>query len=94
SGDRVIVGVNKFMQNDPPAENVFRVDDSIRVAQSDKLKTLRAERNNEAVDTALKALKDAAKGTANLVPFILTAVECYATLGEIADTMRGVFGEY
>jgi methylmalonyl-CoA mutase N-terminal domain/subunit len=94
TGDRVIVGVNKFTQTDPPAGNVFRVDDAIRIAQSEKLRVLRAERDNVAVQEALAALRQAAGGTENLMPFILSAVSCYATLGEIADTMRGVFGEY
>lgn len=94
SGERVIVGVNKYTEKEQPAENIFRVDDSIRKTQTDKLKKLRAERNNEAVNEALSQLKTAAQGTQNLVPFILAAVESYATLGEIADTLRAVFGEY
>jgi len=94
NGERVIVGVNKFATTEQPAENVFRVDDSIRVTQSDKLKKLKAERDNPAVQEALSQLKDAATGTQNLMPYILTAVESYATLGEIADTLRSVFGEY
>ncbi|MBS1532715.1 MAG: methylmalonyl-CoA mutase [Bacteroidetes bacterium] len=94
AGERTIVGVNKYAENEAPAENVFRVDDSIGKAQSDKLKSLRAERDNLAVQEALAQLKQAAVGTQNLMPFILSAVESYATLGEIADTMRSVFGEY
>lgn len=94
SGEKVIVGVNRFTQQEAAAENVFRVDDSIRKMQMDKLTALKAERNNPAVKDALQHLLDAAKGKQNLMPFILTAVECYATLGEIADTLRNVFGEY
>lgn len=94
SGNRVIVGVNKYSEREQPAENVFRVDDSIRKTQTDKLKRLRAERDSEAVKETLGQLKIAAQGTQNLVPFILAAVESYATLGEIADTLRAVFGEY
>jgi methylmalonyl-CoA mutase N-terminal domain/subunit len=94
SGDRVIVGVNRFVQEEAPAQNVFRVDDAIRKMQIDKINELKAGRNNIAVQDALDKLTEAAKGTANLMPVILTAVECYATLGEIADTLRGVFGEY
>jgi methylmalonyl-CoA mutase N-terminal domain/subunit len=94
SGERVIVGVNRFIQQEEPAENLFRVDDSIRKMQIDKLTGLKATRNNPAVKDALNQLKDAAKGKQNLMPFILMAVECYATLGEIADTLRNVFGEY
>jgi methylmalonyl-CoA mutase N-terminal domain/subunit len=94
SGDRVIIGVNRFTREEAPAENVFRVDDSIRKMQMDKLARLKAERDNPAVKLALDQLKESAKGTQNLMPFILTAVENYATLGEIADTLRSVFGEY
>jgi len=94
AGERIIVGVNKHTANEAPAENVFRVDDSIRVAQSNKLKALKAERDNQAVQDALVQLKQAAQGTENLMPYILNAVESYATLGEIADTLRMVFGEY
>jgi methylmalonyl-CoA mutase, N-terminal domain len=94
SGDKVIVGVNKFTVQEPPMENLFTVDDSIRTQQMAKLDTLRNERNNEAVQQHLRRIEEAAKGNENLMPHILTAVEEYATLGEIADVMRGVFGEY
>jgi methylmalonyl-CoA mutase N-terminal domain/subunit len=94
SGERVIVGVNRFVQEEAPAENIFRVDDSIRKMQIDKLNGLKASRDNKAVQDALQKLSDAAKGSANLVPYILTAVESYATLGEIANALRAVFGEY
>jgi methylmalonyl-CoA mutase, N-terminal domain len=94
SGEKVIVGVNKFTVQEPPMENLFTVDDSIRTQQMAKLQTLRSERNNEAVQQHLKRIEEAAKGTENLMPHILTAVEAYATLGEIADVMRGVYGEF
>ena len=94
SGERVIVGVNKFEQKDEAALAVFRVDDSIRKMQTDKITALKAGRDNTAVQTSLHQLTKAAKGTENLMPYILTAVECYATLGEIADALRAVFGEY
>lgn len=70
------------------------IDDSIRKVQSEKLTLLKKNRNNENVQSCLSALKVAAKGTDNLMPFILAAVEEYATLGEISDVMREVFGEY
>ena len=94
SGDRIIVGVNKFTQEEPAATNVFRVDDSIRIHQIEKLYRLKADRDSNAVTQALENLQQAAKGKQNLMPYILTAVECYATLGEISDTLRAVFGEY
>ncbi|MEZ2339098.1 methylmalonyl-CoA mutase [Mucilaginibacter sp. RCC_168] len=94
SGEKVLVGVNRFTQQEAAELNVFRVDDSIRKMQTEKLSTLKSSRDNQAVATSLQELKEAAQGRGNLMPFILTAVECYATLGEIADTLRHVFGEY
>ncbi|SOD20556.1 acyl-CoA mutase large subunit family protein [Pedobacter xixiisoli] len=94
SGERVIVGVNKFTQKEDSFDEVFNIDESIRTIQVDKLKKLKAERNNIAVEAALNDLKNAAKGTENLMPFILLAVQEYATLGEIANCLREVFGEY
>jgi methylmalonyl-CoA mutase N-terminal domain/subunit len=86
--------VNRFTQEEAAVGNVFRVDDSIRKHQIEKIQRLKSERDNRAVAAALQALSNAAKGKDNLMPFILTAVECYATLGEIADTLRNIFGEY
>jgi methylmalonyl-CoA mutase N-terminal domain/subunit len=72
----------------------MRVDDSIRIGQMEKLKQLRAERNNDLVQTGLGQIKQAATDGTNVMPFIIEAVENYTTLGEIADTFRDVFGEY
>jgi len=94
SGDRVIIGVNKYTQEEEAAQNVFRIDDSIRKQQIEKLNKLKSERDNVAVTQSLQALGETAQGKANLMPFILSAVEKYATLGEIADVLRSVFGEY
>ena len=94
SGKKVLVGVNRFTQQEEVTQNVFRVDDSIRRQQIEKLIRLKEERNNSDVNQALQNLAIAAKGNDNLMPYILTAVECYATLGEISDTLRSIFGEY
>ncbi len=94
SGDQTLVGVNKFTQAEEVNPNVFRVDDAIRRQQINKLVRLKEERNNDAVAKALQNLTVAARGTDNLMPYILNAVECYATLGEIADNLRNIFGEY
>lgn len=94
SGERVIVGVNKFTQGEVPLTNVFRIDDAIRLRQIEKIEILKAGRDNDIVKENLAMLKIAAQQSDNLMPFILTAVESYATLGEIADTLRTVFGEY
>ncbi|SMC79895.1 acyl-CoA mutase large subunit family protein [Pedobacter africanus] len=91
---RVIVGVNKFVQEKEGINDVFTIDESIRTIQTEKLNKLKAERDNDAVKKALQELEMAARNTDNLMTFILSAVEAYATLGEIADVMRNVFGEY
>lgn len=94
SGEQIIVGVNKYTADEKVNPEVFRIDDSIRIEQTEKINQLKAERNNKEVALRLEALKNAAQGNENLMPFILAAVEEYATLGEIADVLRGVFGEY
>jgi len=93
-GERILVGVNAFTQEEQATGEVFRVDDSIRLVQIEKLQKLKAERNTQNVNNALAELARAAAGTENLVPHILAAVESYATLGEIADVLRKEFGEY
>lgn len=94
TAERISVGVNKFTEADETITEVFNIDDTIRVLQTEKLNALKAERNNNDVEIALKHLKQAAEGEQNLMPLIIEAVEAYATLGEIADTLRSVFGEY
>ena len=94
NGEKVLVGVNKFIQQEDAPRNVFRVDDSIRKMQMEKIIKLKNKRKNNAVKDNLQLLKTAASGTENLMPFIVSSVESYATLGEIADTLRSVFGEY
>jgi methylmalonyl-CoA mutase N-terminal domain/subunit len=94
NGTKIIVGVNKFQVEEKPLQNLLTIDDNIRVQQIEKLKKLRSERDNKKVDELLDKIETAAKGTDNLMPHILAAVEEYATLGEIADVMRKVFGEF
>ena len=94
SGEKVIVGVNKFSIEEPPFQNLFTVDDAIRQIQIDKINQVKANRDNERVKETLVALEKAAIDGTNLMPKILDAVEAYATLGEVCDVMRGVFGEY
>lgn len=94
TGEKIIVGQNKFTVSEPPFDKIFSIDDSIRNVQTERIKALKQSRNNEAVLKALSSLDAAAKDGSNLMPHILTAVEDYATLGEIADTLRKVFGEH
>ncbi|MGF1923873.1 MAG: acyl-CoA mutase large subunit family protein, partial [Bacteroidia bacterium] len=94
SAERIIVGVNKFTQEKEGITDVLNIDETIRTIQTEKLVKLKSERDHNAVATALQKLENAAKSDENLMPFILVAVEEYATLGEIADVLRNVFGEY
>ena len=91
---KVIVGVNKFTTAEVAHPPVFRIDDSIPTEQSEKLRKLRAERNNEAAHVCLAAIKQKAGTSENLMPAVIAAVENLCTLGEIADTLRDVWGEY
>jgi len=91
---KIIVGVNKYQSEEKKHTKVFRVDDSIRQLQVAKLQQLRSERNNDEVTKLLSRLESDARDNVNLMPGIIQAVEHYATLGEIADVFRKVFGEY
>ncbi|MFZ2634759.1 MAG: methylmalonyl-CoA mutase family protein [Rectinemataceae bacterium] len=92
--ERIVVGLNKFQVAEAAPKGLLRVDPAVGERQVAKLQRLRASRDNGAVAAALAALKTAALGDANLMPPILAAVKTYATLGEICDVLRGVFGEY
>jgi methylmalonyl-CoA mutase N-terminal domain/subunit len=94
TGEKIIVGVNKFQAEETGSIPPFKIDDSIRDVQVKKLETLKNSRNNAKVDQCLQELNDRASGTENLMPAVLAAVENKCTLGEIADTLREVFGEY
>ncbi len=94
TGEKIIVGVNKFTQEETNSQPVFKIDDSIRKIQMNKLDALKKERNNELVASNLTKLSNAAAGNDNLMPYIIECVESYATLGEIADVLRNVYGEY
>ncbi|WP_295117345.1 methylmalonyl-CoA mutase [uncultured Chitinophaga sp.] len=94
NGEKVIVGVNKFTVQQEEAPEVFRVDDSIRRIQSEKLASLRQRRDNDKAQQLLARIEATAKTTENLMPLVIEAVEHYCTLGEISDTLRKVWGEY
>jgi methylmalonyl-CoA mutase, N-terminal domain len=94
NGSKIIVGVNKFEVEEKPIQDIFTVDDSIRKVQIDKINKVKAERDNQKVNALLENLEAAARSTSNLMPIILEASENYATLGEMADVLRKVFGEY
>jgi methylmalonyl-CoA mutase N-terminal domain/subunit len=95
SGARVIVGVNRFGEvSDTSGAALHHLDPALEAAQVQRLARFRASRDDAAARAATAALADAARGKDNLVPCILRAVKARATLGEIADALRGVFGEY
>ncbi|MCD6265089.1 MAG: methylmalonyl-CoA mutase family protein [Deltaproteobacteria bacterium] len=93
-GERVVVGVNKFQVEEESPKDLLRVDPAVRISQMERLKRLKSERDNARVRDILSELKNAAEGKENLMPIILDAVKAYATLGEICDALRDVFGEY
>jgi len=94
SNKRIVVGMNKFQIEEEAPKDLLRVDPIVGQMQKDKLVKLRAERDSAKVDSTLAALKAGCEGTDNVMPLILEAVRAYATLGEVCDVMRGVFGEY
>ena len=93
--EKIIVGQNKYqLAGEEPLEDIFSVDDSIRLLQIGKLKELKKNRNPEKVEELLNSLKQSAQTDQNIIPIIVEAVENYATLGEISDALREIFGEY
>jgi len=94
SGERVIVGVNKFVMEETEHVDHLVLNPALHEEQMARLKALRARRNNSDVTARLTALASAAEGSDNLMPHIVGCVENLATLGEICDTLRGVFGVY
>jgi methylmalonyl-CoA mutase N-terminal domain/subunit len=94
SGERVIVGVNKYESDEAIEPTIFSVNESVRQDQIARLNALKAKRDAAKAKAALADVKRCAQGSENLMPAILAAVEGNATLGEIAHTLRGVWGEY
>ncbi len=94
SKQRIIVGVNEFQVKEEPLKDILRISPEVERYQKQKLAKVKNERDQGRVAQELSRLKGAAQGTDNLLPFILDAVKVYATLGEISDTLRDVFGEY
>jgi methylmalonyl-CoA mutase N-terminal domain/subunit len=94
TGERIVVGVNRFQKDEEPGAPVFRLDPALEKAQVEGLREVRAGRSQIAVTEKLAALEQAARGTANVMPPILEAAAAYATVGEISDTLRGIFGEH
>jgi methylmalonyl-CoA mutase N-terminal domain/subunit len=94
SGEKIIVGVNKFKNEQNTLPPSFKIDDSIRQLQIDKLKSLKEKRDSQKAIACLQTIKDTAITGENLMPAVIDAVENSCTLGEISNTLREVFGEY
>jgi len=92
--EKVVVGLNRFQIEEEKPTGLLRVDPSVRESQIERLKQLKSERDEDQVAKSLTTLKQVAEGSDSLIPPILEAVKAYATLGEICDVLRGVFGEY
>ena len=93
-GETVVVGVNRFQQQEEHSPRVFRMDPELERQQIERLREIRASRDAAAVEARLAELEQAARGADNLMPRILSACEAFATVGEISDRLRRVFGEY
>jgi methylmalonyl-CoA mutase, N-terminal domain len=94
NNEKIIVGVNKFVVAEENTTPIFKIDESIRTIQANRLKDLRSKRNAEKVGACFAKITAAAQGTENLMPLVIEAVENNCTLGEIANCLRKVFGEY
>lgn len=92
--EKTIVGVNKFQSKEKGSIPLLKIDDSIRDEQIQKLKKLKESRNNEQAARCLEAVRQKAANNENIMPAVIDAVESYCTLGEIADELRKLFGEY
>ncbi|MDX1530814.1 MAG: methylmalonyl-CoA mutase family protein [Rhodothermales bacterium] len=92
--EQVVVGVNKFVSEEVEVPETLRVGEEVRERQAERLRALRDRRDGAAVDAALDRIERAARGDENLLPHVLHAVEQYATVGEISNRLRSVWGEY
>jgi len=90
---KLMVGVNDFVSEEKPLD-ILQIDESVAHRQAARLNKLRANRSQEAVTRSLSALRKAAQSQENLMPSIYAAVKAYATLGEICQALRQVFGSY
>jgi len=90
----IIVGVNKFTSDVEEKHELFKVDDNVRLQQIEKIKRLKEKRDNKKVSQCLNILKQKSQTNENLLPFMLDAIENYATIGEISNTLRSEWGEY
>ena len=93
-GEQTIVGVNRFTMEESPSVPLLRINPELERQQVESLDRVRARRDAREVPEALEQIERAARTDENLMPHIIRAVEAYATLGEISDRLRAIFGEY
>jgi len=93
-GEKIIVGVNKYITDQEQVKNILVIDENMTEKQIQRIKKLKDSRDNEQVSNTLQKLENAGQGRDNLMPYIINCVESYATLGEISDCLRGIFGTY
>jgi methylmalonyl-CoA mutase N-terminal domain/subunit len=94
SQDAIVVGVNKFQVDEEESVSTLRIDPALESAQIERVRALRARRDQDRCERSLASLDEAARSEANLLPNILDCVESYATVGEISNRLRKVWGEY
>jgi methylmalonyl-CoA mutase N-terminal domain/subunit len=94
ANERIVVSLNKFTEKEAPKGKLLRIDEKVQQEQIAFLNKVKSERDNEAVKEKLATLKTAAQGDDNLMPLILDAVRAYASVGEISNVLREVYGEY
>ena len=94
AGERIIVGVNEYTVEEEDDVDIEEVDEELEAQQIERVGDLRERRDDEAVEAKLEAIREAARGEENLMPYLVDAVKVYATTGEVCDAMRDVFGEY
>jgi methylmalonyl-CoA mutase N-terminal domain/subunit len=94
SGERAYVGINKYQMEEPPPENLLKIDMAVGEKETEKLKKLRADRDHAAWQTALERLRKVTEAGDNVMPVVIDAVKAKATVGEICDVWRNIFGEY
>ncbi len=94
SGEQVVVGLNKFTTEEEPGLKLLEIDESVEKKQIERLRKLKRERDNKQVSQLLDKVRQVAKSDENIMPVLIEAVKAYATVGEIADALRDVFGEY
>ncbi len=94
SGEAAVVGLNRYATEEPSRIDILRIDPDLEQRQAARTRAFRASRNDVACRSALASVSEAARGSDNLVPAVIAAVEAHATLGEVSDAMRQVFGEH